>query len=245
MKILKTKKYDLFVSLGAACSCSTSLRNAKLQFYSYPFDWVGGPDIISRIKFFPKNFEDFIIKENLTFSGKVDITKCDAYKDEIRGMLFNHDFKQGRDFDEMFEEVKTKFQRRAKRLIEQIKSSKNVLFVYMHSPNQREFIQDDVLIESANLLKEIFPNVRCDILHIICERDSQFKKRVINDNVTQLIFDYDARIEKEPWVVNLQTLDKVFRHLSITTKHLTKENIKDMRKYKLKNLLKGKLWEKI
>lgn len=242
MRGIKTGKYDLFVSMGAACSCSSSLRNSKLQFYSYPFDWIGGPSFVERIELIHNNFKDYIIKENLEFIGKIDITNCDAYVDKKRGMLINHDFKQGVAFDEMYEEVIKKHNRRGKRLIEQIKSSKKVLFVYMQTPNNdNRDISDEDLFKGEELFRKYFPNVQCDILYIICKKDSKPSVRHLSKNIQQITFDYDGRSETEPWVVNFKIIDKLFRHFSISNKHLTKENIKDKRKYKLKLFFKGKL----
>lgn len=36
------KKYDLIFSIGEACSCAEVLRESRLRFYSYPFDWLYG-----------------------------------------------------------------------------------------------------------------------------------------------------------------------------------------------------------
>ena len=242
MRGIRAGKYDLFVSMGAACSCSSSLRNSKLQFYSYPFDWIGGPSFLERIELIHNNFENYIIKENLEFLQKVDITNCDAYVDRKRGMLINHDFKQGRDFDEMYDEVVKKYERRGSRLISQINNSKKVLFVYMQTPDKTEIeVSNEDLLKGEELFKKYFPNVQCDILYINCKKDFKSVVENISDNIQRIAFDYDARKEGEPWAVNFKTIDKLFRHYSISTKHLTKENIKDMRKYKLKMLLKGKL----
>ena len=244
MREIKAGKYDLFVSMGAACSCSSSLRNSKLQFYSYPFDWIGGPPFLERIELIHNNFKDYIIKENLEFSQKIDITNCDAYVDKKRGMLINHDFKQGRDFDEMYEEVKQKYERRGNRLVNQIKNSKKVLFVYMQTPdNQNIDISNEDLLKGEALFQKYFPNVRCDILYITCKRDIKPVVEHVSTHVQHITFDYDGRKENEPWVVNFKTIDKLFRHFSISTKHLTKENIKDMIKYKLKMLVRGKFLE--
>ena len=241
---IKTGEYDLYMSIGHVCSCTQALRYSKLQFYSYPYDWMGGPKFLDRIKLIHNNFKDFILKENLEFGYKVDVTKCDAYFDHKRGLQFNHDFKQGRDFDEMFEEVKEKYERRGKRLIEQIKSSKKILFVYMQMPNNEGVdLSDEVLLEGEKLLKEYFPWAQCDILNIICRHDVKPTVRHISDHIQQITFDYDARDKDTPWVVNFKTIDKLYRHFSISHKHLTKENIKEIRKYKLKLWLRGKMFQ--
>ena len=39
------KAYDFIFGLGAGCSVSQSLRDAGLQFASYPLDWIAAPGI--------------------------------------------------------------------------------------------------------------------------------------------------------------------------------------------------------
>ena len=56
------KKYDLIFSIGEACSCTSALRLAKLQFKSYPLDWLFGSDFIGRCKILASQFEHFIGK---------------------------------------------------------------------------------------------------------------------------------------------------------------------------------------
>ena len=49
--------YDFVFSLGQACSCSSSLRAAKLQYASYPFDWLYGSDITDGRTFWQTAFK--------------------------------------------------------------------------------------------------------------------------------------------------------------------------------------------
>ncbi len=244
--VIKTGKYDLYVSLGDACSCSSSLRNSKLQFYSYPLDWIHGASFIERIELLTNNFAHYIDKEDLKFSYEARSIACNAYYNKANGITFNHDFKKDVPFDEMYETVFEKYKRRAKRLYSQIESSQKVLFVFLQSPNERKILPDEELVKGFNKLKIHFSNVEINLLYIFCERDKKLTQRLINKNIQQLIFDYDARDENAPYVVNFKTIDKLFRHFSISKKHLTKENIKDIQNYKRKLLLRGKLlWKKI
>lgn len=237
-------KYDLYVSIGEACSCSLALRNSKLQFYSYPLDWVAKTDIIERVKFFENKFEHFIDKQDLAPSFEVRNISCKAYHNNLTDMVFNHDFKNDVPFDEMYEIVKVKYQRRIDRVINQIKASEKVLFVYIQSPDTNKKITDKILIETQQLLESYFPNVKINLLCIMCNKDVPFgkmKKTQISQNIRILEFDYDMQNPEVPYAVKTKELDKVFRHFSITKKHLTKENIKDMRKYKRKMFFRGKL----
>ena len=237
--------YDLYISLGDACSCSLALRGSKLQFYSYPLDWIFGADIVERAKYFGNCFDHFIDKEDLTPSFEVRSASCRAYYNNFNKITFNHDFKNDVPFDEMYEKVLEKYKRRAKRVIEQIKNSKKVLFVYIQSPDSKKTLSEDTLKETYNLLQSYFPNVQTDILYLSCERDikiNKMKKNQISKNIRKLTLDYDMRNEQVPYAVNTKVLDSIFRHFSVSDKHLTEDNIKDRNSYKRKMFFRGKLF---
>ena len=44
------KTYDFIFSLGASCAVSMSLRDAGLQFASFPFDWIGSPGLLHEVE---------------------------------------------------------------------------------------------------------------------------------------------------------------------------------------------------
>ncbi len=237
-------KYDLYVSLGEACSCSMALRNAKLQFYSYPLDWVGGVELVDRTKFFLNGFENFIVKEDLKKAYEVRNISCQAYVRKSNKMVFNHDFNIDTPFDEMFEEVDRKYKRRAQRVIEQIKNSKRVLFVYLRSPESKIEVTKEQLIEAHKMLADYFKSVKVDLLYVYCDRDvkiNKMKKHKLTKNIRCCGFDYDKRDKEAPYKVQSKPLDMLFRHFSITDKHLTKENIEERNAYKRKMFWRGKL----
>ena len=61
-KKLQVCQYDLIFSLGSACSCTETLRANKLQYYSYPFDWLYGNNFKGRIDIFLNDFQRYIDK---------------------------------------------------------------------------------------------------------------------------------------------------------------------------------------
>ncbi len=111
------KDFDLIFSIGEACSCSQCLRNSRLQFYSYPFDWLYGADFIARIKLLTSGMKDFINKEDLEYHSEERNINCIAYHNKRNDIVFNHDFKKGVPFDEMYQIVKEKYDRRSKDFI--------------------------------------------------------------------------------------------------------------------------------
>ncbi|MBP5296759.1 MAG: hypothetical protein J6Y94_05455, partial [Bacteriovoracaceae bacterium] len=145
--LFKTK-FDLVVSLGEDCACSSYLRRCKLQNFSYPFDWLMSAPCKSRLDLILNNFADFFNKEDLSplekpKTGIVD-EKCDYYADKRYGFHFLHDFRIGEPFDSEYLRVKARFERRIKRMYEQIAAAKNILFVWWSRDKRQEldFLRD-------------------------------------------------------------------------------------------------------
>ena len=65
----EVKAYDLIFGLGAGCSVSQSLRDAGLQFASYPLDWIAAPGIMQGVEAIERGFEGWFEREDLTGSS--------------------------------------------------------------------------------------------------------------------------------------------------------------------------------
>ena len=137
-------KFDLVVSIGEDCACSSYLRRCKLQDFSYPFDWLTKAAFSTRINLILNNFADFLDKENMYQLEKPktnDVDKnCDYWADKKYNFYFYHDFLAGVPFEEAYPKVKTKFARRIARLYKRINYSKNILFVWW-SRNKHQDIE--------------------------------------------------------------------------------------------------------
>ena len=140
------KKFDLFVSIGAACSCSNALRVSNLQFRSYPFDWISGADFNKRIQLLTNDFEDWLNINSMEYIAEREHpVPSKIYKNTKTGIIFSHDFPKDKEINESFNDVKVKYDRRIKRLIKQIETSKKVLFVYTMTADSDEIINDSEL----------------------------------------------------------------------------------------------------
>ena len=127
------KKFDLVISLGEDCACSSYLRRFNLQEYSYPFDWLTRAKLMTRVDLLANDFEGFLEKENVhpieKPAGNVD-ENADYYEDRKTDFYFYHDFPAGMPFEESYAKVKAKYDRRIKRMYDLIFKSKSVLFVW-------------------------------------------------------------------------------------------------------------------
>lgn len=232
------KKFDLIFSIGEACSCTQALRDAHLQYYSYPFDWLYGAPLSDRANILISGFKDWLNKEALVKVGDNDVSKIPKYiyENKETNITFNHDFEKTVPFDEMYERVNDKYNRRIKRLLTQIDKSKQVLCVFVQTPNNLEEIPDNELVNVHKILSEKFGN-KMHLLYLKNENGVTLKNKKfknITDKIRKVYFEYDAHNKECPYTVNAHTLYRFFKRINISTKNLTFNNVMDRLKFKLK-----------
>jgi len=230
------QKYDLIVPVGAACSCTDTLRKKDLQVFSYPFDWLYGSDFLNRIKILVSDFENWLNIEDLKFAGTREYPlPCDIYLNTRTNIVFNHDFPLNNPLSLSFPKVKEKYSRRINRLLYQISNSKNVLFVYLERPDIRKDILTEELKESYELLKNRFPNVDINILYLFNAREVDYENRKIinvSNHIIRADFDYDLYNDEHPYIVNNNPILNIFNHITISNKFLNfKQKCKKLIKF--------------
>ena len=182
-------KFDLIVSIGEDCACTSYLRRFNLQDYSFPFDWLTKATFETRINLLINNFENFLNKESLQHLTKpvgvnVD-NEHDYYQDINLGFYFYHDFKSNEPFDEEYINVKNKYERRIKRLYQCIEEVNNILFVWWSRDKHQD---EDLIINLYEKLKNRFKNKKIHLL-IIEYNEKNTAKYLCDKNI--LISSYD------------------------------------------------------
>ena len=158
------KRYDLVFSLGSGCGCSQSLREAELQFASYPFDWVGCPSLQTGVNALTTDFEGWFESSDLKL---IDVrreplsTKC--YRNMRTGCLFVHDFPISADFKTLYPSVAERFRRRADRLLGDIGRAHSALGVYVEMPFRAVEPDEDYAKAHARLASR-FPGSGIELL---------------------------------------------------------------------------------
>ncbi len=210
--------FDIIFSLGDACSCTETLRLAELQDFSYPFDWLLDGDFKVRA--------DILLSDFATWFNKNDLELVDSYKknhvytNKKTKITYIHDFYNDKSFDEAFYEVETKYKRRQERLLSTLNRAKTALMVYVNSPNKPMITNND-LKEVSNKLKVKFPSAKINILYFynvpdISQADAIIKQ--LSENITKIIFDYNAYTKNFPWEINRESLLSFLSSFSIRQK---------------------------
>lgn len=141
--------YNVVVSLGSSCFCSTICKDAQLKRFSCPFDWIfSGVDVI--IDCLYTDFEVFLDKTQ--YEAYMDTCKSAIHKKYGR-IFLHHDPRLSEDHD-YFSRCVDRFKRICK------SNSLNVMFL-MTQYNKR---QDEIhgIIQDAKRLLEVLRS------HVIC-----------------------------------------------------------------------------
>jgi len=206
----KRKRFDLIFSIGEACSCTESLRKYDLQRCSYPFDWLFGSNFVGRCKILANKFDNFIEKEDLEYSYEEKSIKCSAYHNKINDITFNHDFLKEIPFDTAYNLVKEKYDRRIKRLLDEIDKSDSILAVYMESPTtNHSIITNEEIIEGYFILKEAFGD-KLNLLYIRNDNKNNEIEFLENNKITKITHHYKNYNHEFDHVINIKNLKSVF-----------------------------------
>ena len=184
------RHYDLVFSIGARCACSSALRNANLQFSSFPFDWVACSTFDRRIRFLMEDFHGWIALEHLKKTVNSQFGVDALYENCETGMLFVHDFVKNRDFAEQVTKVQAKYARRSARLLQMIAAARRVLVVWVDILNERIGLDEARL--GLEALRRKWPNVAFDFLVFKDTPDFSANAALVEevDNVRIVRMDY-------------------------------------------------------
>lgn len=221
------KSYDLIFSIGEACSCSISLRNAGLQNYSYPLDWLFGSDFIGRCQLLSDKFNNFIDKDDLEFVYSERSAKCEAYHNKKNDLTFNHDFIIGIPFEEIYPEVLSKYKRRINRLLNKISCAKRTLIVYIEAPTKDHIeVSNDEIRRGYSIITQGFAKNKFDMLYISYKNGDKYIEKLGNciTRVNLDYKDYDSEFDYQPLVSTL-TLELSDYELNISFKEVIKRKL--------------------
>lgn len=214
-------KYKLYVSLGAACSCSETLRRHGLQLFSYPMDWCHEGAFLTRIKCVTNGYRDFFNKEDFQFLSP-DNSTHDAYKNNRTGIIFNHDFAVNVPFDSQYPAISQKYQRRINRLLKQLEQADTVCFAYICKPSVHTPVPDAELLEGYRLLQEAFKGKKIGLVYLFNNGAALAEKTDVQlaEGVRKICFNYQEPGPVTSIAVDRYKLRTVFKDYALDEPYL-------------------------
>ena len=212
-----TGTYDIAFSLGFSCGGSLALRDANLQFASYPFDWTGTPGVVKSAKMVESDFAGWFERDDLRLvSVRGGTFQTNVYLNSRTGFGFPHDFSRFQTFEESFPVVAEKYVRRIARFMSAVAAAKRALAVYIGRPIDSR-VPDGDLVEARRILSAKFPGTSFDILYFYRKEGAEgFIEESVADGVTAVAceyakFDYGEISHAIKWEVQARYLREHFR----------------------------------
>lgn len=188
---MAVRNYDLAFSLGFSCGCTQSLREAGLQFASYPFDWVGSPGLVASVRMLVGRFRNWLEKADLEL---YDVRRVPlfshVYRNVRTGYGFPHDFPSDSEFDAAYATCRQRYDRRIGRLIGCLTPGRKVLAVYIERMIDPRLADSDIRL-ARRLLSAAFPDVSFDLLYFF-QKDgcSQPQESDLGEGIRMVALDY-------------------------------------------------------
>lgn len=186
------KTVDFVFSLGAACSCSQSLRLANLQYASFPCDWLYGGGPVVRAQGLADGFRGWFESARLVRHEVPWRLEHEAWRNVANGIVFKHDFDWNASLEAMLPGVREKYARRLARLDRLVSAAKTVLVVWLNPPNAPAASEADVAA-ARDVLRARWPGVAFELLVLVCESGRSFAERTDREagGVRTVSWDYD------------------------------------------------------
>lgn len=194
----RQRNYDLAVSLGGACGCSKSLRNANLQFASFPFDWLNGATLRDRADLISCGFAGWL-EDGLDKRPEPDGCIGESHwQDRRYGFGLLHDFDRKTPMETALPGVKEKYARRTAHLFRLVGESRRVLLVWTDVPTS-PLASDADLKYLQDAFRTRWPNVTFDVLAFRRAEGVELEDRTDteSDGIRIVTFDYmDKKVSK-------------------------------------------------
>ena len=187
------RKYDMTMSVGAACFVPDVLKELKLRDFSGPFDWMYGSDILTRLTFIKNRFKNYFDFSDFEYVGLNPDNGKAVYKNKRSGIVYNHDFPTG-NFKDVFPDVKEKYSRRIRRVIEHLDSNEKILLVYSELGNTGD---KEKIVKLINEINTKY-SANIDLLYINHKNSIGLKKYIKPKRISEHLIYAEYHYSKYP-----------------------------------------------
>ena len=181
------RDYDIAVGLGVGCGVSISMREAQVQFYSQPFDWIGCSDPARIAHVIVEGFENWMNLEDLEIEGVRVASQSANYvvRNRRTGELAPHDFPATESLARQYPAFAEKMSRRFVRLKKSLRAAESVLLVVVENPQKPGCLSDADLERARGILVAAYPNASFDL---VCfqHREDGFCERPVSERVVRV-----------------------------------------------------------
>lgn len=152
-------KHDLIVSLGNDFVPAMALKLLKITEKTYPFDWSAcdgdvSERLLKKCDIIKKHFRnEFNVSDFIEYFSPELLVH--SIKNTKNGIYYAQGFASEQSVKDFFPEFLRTYQRRIKRLYDDIESANNILFIYQDTITSLPL---NTIKNAINILKKSFPN---------------------------------------------------------------------------------------
>ena len=161
----EVKKYDLAFGCGFSCGVTQALREADMQFASFPFDWTATPSFPRAARMVATDFAHWMDRDDLEL---VDVRHSGInkriYLNRRTGFGFVHDFSLFMAEDDAFAFESAKYARRIDRFGKALAASRRVLAVCAECPLLGP-LKAETLAETKRIFETRYRNAAFDLVY--------------------------------------------------------------------------------
>ena len=174
------RDYDIAVGLGVGCGVSISMREARVQFFSQPFDWIGCNDPSRIARVIAGGFENWMSLEDLEIEGVRVASQSANYvvRNRRTGELAPHDFPATGSLAKQYPAFAEKMSRRCARLEKSLRAAGRVLLVVVENPQKPGCLADADLERARGIFVAAYPNASFDLVCFQHGADGSCEHRV-------------------------------------------------------------------
>ena len=223
------RKYDFVFSLGAACLCSQTLRNARLQYASFPLDWVYGGGMALRTDLVLNGFSGWFEQGDFALQENPDAFGHDPYVNVRTGMLFPHEFDKGVPIAESYPAVRARMDRRAARLRERLLKSRRVLIVWIGDPRDTHRLTMEEMEDCIRRFESSFSQTAFELLAIdrVPGVSGEGMRRYEREKIRFYGFDYkDYGVGAADWHYHQEMLAPFFTDIRVADYRTREEKVR-------------------
>lgn len=187
----EVKTYDLAFGCGFSCGVTQALREANMQFASFPFDWTATPSFPKAAKMVASDFAHWMDREDLELADvrHGGINKR-VYVNRRTEFGFVHDFSAFEEPDASYASESAKYARRIERLEKELAAARRVLVVCVEWPFLGP-LKPETLAGTKRTFEARYGNATFDLLYFhVAEGAKAAQVESENDGITVVGCEY-------------------------------------------------------
>lgn len=169
---MTTRHQDMAFSIGSSCNCSKVLREAGLQYGSFPMDWLGrvvedqpiSEAFRQHVDLAISDFKGMLLLENLGYLSQEGDHIHSHVEDKGTGISFFHDFPCRQTLEEAYPAVIEKYRRRTARFRALLEKSRSALVVWMGDARDNGRVTEEDIAYCLRRFSEEYPKTRFQML---------------------------------------------------------------------------------